>query len=647
MTFRPLRFPVVCSRHLVCSVFFAVSVLLAFSGCDGGGSGGGSPTPVEAEPLVVNSLQDVEDPADEEMTLRAALQQVPAGGTIIFDPALNGCTIELVLVGEENSVLKGELFEQGRFAGYQERNYGPSALYARKSVTIDASDLPDGIRLEWTGGAAEPARVLAVYGDLTLRNVTITGGYSVGLEIYDDPVQPYTLARGGGVAVWGHAVLQDCTIFGNTLIGDIDPGRDRGAFGGGVYADLLTVRDSVVSGNRVSGYGAAGGGVYTVGGAGFTYGDTTICRTAVTGNRISGLHTYGGGIYSDGGGRGKAKKLILENCTVARNVVEHNVSIEIPETLEPWFQFYFRGGGVYMSNGSMWLTSCTIAENDVTGRAHVFNNKPNMGGGGIAATIGNAHDVEEIRLRHSIVVGNTLNGVSEDVFTGSLMHFYSQGYNLVGNIDFNQILVPVPYWNSLSRRHWPKEGDHAGAAPENVLANVVRHDSILSAGTDEGDYAILWYEVKGGALDVIPNEIYVVRHVHGQKRSSLFDEISYDTLQADILESLANRLGEAFQPNIGEDLINADFYPEPEIWPTLPENANWIEFWRELDIAVGDQLGEAGIADAFWEDFIDSKAYLQKSIYSDTVYLISDDQRGVSRPEYYYGDIGAVEVGGL
>ena len=64
------------------------------------------------------------------------------------------------------------------FQGYQERNYGKSALYVDRSLTIDASSLPHGITLAWAGGDASHARVLAVYGDLTMNKVTVTGGYS-------------------------------------------------------------------------------------------------------------------------------------------------------------------------------------------------------------------------------------------------------------------------------------------------------------------------------------------------------------------------------------------------------------------------------------------------------------------------------------
>ena len=148
--------------------------------------------------------------------------------------------------------------------GYFDRDYGKSALFADKDVVIDASDLPDGITINWDG--AEPARVLAVAGDLTLTNVAVTGGNSVfdvaaDIGQHPDDNQTSTLARGAGIAVWGVATLTDCAIYDNHAVGDdADTSRDGGAYGGGVYADTVVMNNCVVSGNTVYGAGAAGGG---------------------------------------------------------------------------------------------------------------------------------------------------------------------------------------------------------------------------------------------------------------------------------------------------------------------------------------------------------------------------------------------------
>lgn len=628
----------------VVSLFLAC-MLLIFSGC---GSSDSPPGSVDTRLVVVTTLEDAADPGDE-ITLRAALELVADGGTIVFDPALNGGTIELSIIGEPHSILRGEVFsspaEGMQFLGYGERDYGPSALYARKNLTIDASAMPDGIHLHWSGGVQNPARVLAVYGSLTLRNLTISGGYAAALPL-DDAAQPFTLARGAGLAVWGKAVLQNCTIGGNAAFGDPNPSRDRGAFGGGIYADLLELEDSIVSGNAVRGFGAAGGGVYSVGGAGFATGGTSLSRSTLSGNRVEGQHAYGGGIYSDGGGPGNNRTLRLENCTVARNLVADHP--EIAEDAR--FQYYYRGGGIYMSNGFLTLIGCTVAENAVSGPEAVFNNRPNVGGGGIAATIGNAHVVENLNLRHSLVVGNTLNDDPEDIFSGSLIHFVSQGYNLIGRLDLSQILVPMPEAYSLSRKHWPKQGDlwDIRAAEVLLIDEAVHHPDILSMGVDADEYALLLYPVQGEARDAIPASSYTLSHVLGEYCVLSGGE---DDFLHHVLEKLRTQYVDELGANFGsdlEELADADFYGPAVTWPSNPDNVPWITFWRELEQEIGDRLGPAGLNDDFWGTFSSGLLgdYLWMTMVNSqqTISLSGLDQLGQSRPQGGGGDIGAVEM---
>ena len=102
------------------------------------------------------------------MTLRSAIEAAESNGRITFAFYLNGKTINLTVIGSEHTILKGELYNPDQtYAGYQERDYGASALYTRKNLTIDASSLSDGIN--WAGDDSSRARVLAVYGNLTLR----------------------------------------------------------------------------------------------------------------------------------------------------------------------------------------------------------------------------------------------------------------------------------------------------------------------------------------------------------------------------------------------------------------------------------------------------------------------------------------------
>lgn len=619
--------------------------------CAGCGTSGSTAPP----PTVVNSLVDADPPPGGTMTLRAAIREAKSGGTITFDRSLNGGTILLGLIGSDNSVLQGEIYSGMTFQGYGERNYGRSALYAAKDLTIDASALPDGITLTWTGGDSNRARVMAVYGNLTMRNVTVTSGYS-SAEAIVGGAQPYTLARGGGLAVWGTATLEKCTVSGNRCAGDNVSSRDRGTYGGGLFANGLVMTNSVVSGNAVIGYGAAGGGIYSVGGADGPGIHSSLSGCTVSGNRVTAQHAYGGGIFTLGGGPNFLMSLALTNCTIARNVVEDH-----PGLAESPTGYYYRGGGVYMGGGYLSVTSCTIAENGVSGPLAIFSRKPNIGGGGIAATVGNAHVVEDIAIRHSIVVGNTLNGAAEDLFTGSVLHLYSHGYNQVGRIDFSQILVPIPPWWSLSRKHWPKVGDMDNVAASDLLdlPNVVRHASIRSVGTDTGDLAVLWYPPTGSALDRIPAGGYMVDNVvlsQYQTAPETKDDFLLQVLDKLSTGEYGGILGNGFgtdyratfEAENGMSLDNVAWYGTPAGWPSDPLNIPWINFWRGLDNAIAGRLGVAGLGDGFWGSFASGPLGDNVTMHVNTtqygpVQLIGSDQLGNPRPYGPKGDIGAIE----
>jgi len=631
------------NRRQVVWFLFVVFLFGALTGCWGGSS---------RPEIVVNSLQDMADPPEGTVTIRDAIERINSGGRISFADSLSGGTIDLAIIGEEHSILKGEVFTlifdpmppHWQFDGYLERDYGASALYAAKNITIDASDLPDGITLNWAGGEADPARVLAVYGDLTMENVNISSGVASAVFLTSTfNEQGYTLARGGGIAVWGVARISDSTISGNMNKGESAGSRDRGAFGGGIYGDVLVLEDCVVAGNSVKGYGAAGGGVYSVGGRDSPE-NSSLTRCAVTGNRVAGQHTYGGGVYTDGGGRGNRKPITLSNCTIARNLVMANPDIPEPDPLDD--EFYYRGGGVYMSNGYLWIDGCTIAENVVTGYAATFHGEPNMSGGGVAATVGDAHVVEDMQVQQSIIAGNTVNGEAGDLFTGSLVGFYSYGYNLIGDLNFDHILPPIPPWLSLSRKHYPKEGDLDGIELSEVLSlgNVQLHATILSAGADSGSNAVLWYPPGGFALDTIPGAGYQIPYVKAGFSGQQFPEGFLD----DVLNQIDTLYGMDYSSMYGtRDLSLVSFYGPAVTWPSEPANTEWITFWRDLDAAIADSPGPLGIeklADDFWGQPFASGNGPEISNLGISIGLVATDQLGNRRPAGVKGDIGAIEI---
>ncbi len=611
---------------------------LAAGGCSTNDNG-------PSQVLVVNSLEDLAAPPAGTITLRSAIAAAGPGDVITFDGALDGDTIPLTVVGEEHSILRGEVYVNNAYSGYQERDYGRSALYARKDLTIDASGLPNGITIRWGGGDATRARVLAVYGDLTMMNVTVEGGCSESVALTGG-TQPYTLARGGGLAVWGKARLRDCTIAGNRCIGESGSARDRGTYGGGIYADGLDLEDCVISGNSAVAFGAGGGGIYSVGGGANAFGrgnNTSLKRCTISGNRVTANHAYGGGIFTLSGGPDNLATMFLTNCTIARNVSEDH-----PDYANAG-QWYTRGGGIYMGGGSVWMTGCTVAENAVTGELAFFSGRPNLGGGGGCATIGNAHTVETLWLQNTIVVGNTLNGAPGDWFAGSLLDFYSNGYNIVGDLDFSWILVPVPDWMMSSRKRWPKVGDLDGVTLEQALdvGGAQFHPSAVSVGTDAGGPAVLWYPPADLAADKVPNRDYDVSYVNAGYTG--FGGPADDFLNHLILQCRSRYgaiLGEDFGSGFG-DLTGTTWYGPARTWPSNPQNAAWIAFWHDLDAEIGDRLGQVRLGDDFWGTFttgpLGDHVRITVETRTKTFRPEATDQLGRARPRGTMGDIGAIE----
>ncbi|MCJ7555624.1 MAG: hypothetical protein MUP90_01770 [Gammaproteobacteria bacterium] len=683
-------------------------VLTGVSSC-GGGGGGSSSLPT----IAVNSLLDDAAPPTGTVTLRSALASAASGQRITFDQTLNGGTINLLFVGEEHTVLIGEVmgFDDANnisyLVGYFPRDYGKSALFANKNVVIDASNLPDGITLRWD--SPDTARVLAVSGDLALTNVAITGGnsvFDVAADVGQHPAdnQTSTLARGAGLAVWGVATLTDCTLYDNHAVGDdADTSRDGGAYGGGVYADTVVMDNCIVSGNTVYGGGAAGGGVFSVGGRDTRTNVSLIRRSAITENRITGLFAYGGGVYSDGGGIGLSTRIQIESSTIARNLVE-------PPALPP-FLFnlldigYWRGGGLYMSNGYMQVQSSTIVENQVFGKPRTTELGRQNIAGGIAATIGNAHAVEDMIIGHSIVVGNTvheINGVDpggytigsvypHDIFTGSVFYFRSMGYNRIGVIDFSQILAPIgePGWASLSRKHYPKVDDQDGVVMGNVLGSATLSAFINSSGVEADPFAVLHYEPMGSALDRLTSGNYNVTEVLGELDGQpwegknplllplMLDQIR-DVYGQPNFESEFRTYFQGFLSDIDPDTVGSQQYVNcnnvtidtleqaywcgpAQTWPQFAYNHAYIEFWHHLDSALANEiagvnvdqitnLGPALINDDAWTLlFGPGYSYfngITVHLFETTLGVnpLATDQLGNPRPADLLGDIGAVEI---
>jgi len=331
----------------------------------------------------------------------------------------------------------------------------------------------------------------------------------------------------------------------------------------------------------------------------------------------------------------------LTDCTVARNLAEDNP--DLPEA----GQYYYRGGGIYLGGGSLSVVSSTVVENEVNGNLAIFSNKPNMGGGGIAATIGDAHVVENMSIQHSIVLGNKLGGAANDVFSGTVLNFYSYGYNLFGVLDFSQLLVPVPLWLDLNRKHYPKLGDRDGVQISDGVAveHAQHHDSVLSAGTDAGQPAVLWYPPSGSALGQIPASVYTVTtYAAGYTGSGAPTDDFLNQVLKQVRTKYGATLGDDFGSSFG-DMTGTTFYGPVRTWPSNSANAPWIAFWRNLDTAIGDQIGTAKLGEDFWGSFSNGAVGNEIFTSNPAVHAIQRsvyDQRGAARNRVL-ADIGAIE----
>ncbi len=194
-------------------------------------------------------------------SLRQALVDICPGGTITFDPALNGGTVRLA----SGLVLRTNLNLVGPGANLLAISGGGPG----RSLTVNAgvTGLLAGVTVANGGG-------LANNGTLTMSNCAVSG-HLAG----DD---------GGGLRNGGTLAILNSTVSGNQSQGD--------AGGGGLYnTGTATIENSTISGNQAPGPGEGptgfGGGLYNLG--------TMILRHSTVAGNMANLQ--GRGLYLKGG----------------------------------------------------------------------------------------------------------------------------------------------------------------------------------------------------------------------------------------------------------------------------------------------------------------------------------------------------------
>ena len=266
---------------------------------------------------VTTTADELDSPVGANLSLREAIRDTPAGGTVDFDAGLDG-GLFFLLMGE---------------------------LVITENLTIDASLLLDGIALY---GVSD--RVARIDGSqVTIKNVIFRAGRASD-------------GNGGGIHVSNNSVLglYDCRIVDNEAIGI----NTNTGLGGGIYCDssALNLINTTVDQNSTSTIfdaEVAGGGIFITGGAGASL---TLIGSTIQGNSCP---KRGGGIRSTGSG-----SVSLIDSTVRKNTASSGGGIDqssgtlsISGSTIASNASTNSGGGLALSGVATTLIKSTIANN--------------------------------------------------------------------------------------------------------------------------------------------------------------------------------------------------------------------------------------------------------------------------------------------
>ena len=340
------------------------------------GNGGLTPQTILVTVSDVDDSLTVTTTADSVVTdgltsLREAIlfaNSQAGADTITFDPSVfTGGAASLIRLGGSELIVSETLTIDGSTG----TNILVTADANDDDVTVAGTDITDAFNNTNTADNSRVLRFTGTADDLTLRGLTLTGGSS---------------GEGGAIGFYSNGLitLEDSVVSGNNVTGEF-------ANGGGIYttSGAVTLNNSTVSGNQS---GAEGGGIYT------SSGDVTLNGSTVSGNRATGERFgQGGGIYTDAGA------VTLTNSTVSGNssygagggIMTNYGAVTVNSSTVSGNQSGEEGGGIYTDAGAVTLNSSTVS-----------GNNSGDDGGGIYTTSG------AVTLDNSTVSENIATGYS-------------------------------------------------------------------------------------------------------------------------------------------------------------------------------------------------------------------------------------------
>ena len=321
-------------------------------------------------------------------SLRQEIAMAPSGATITFAADLAGQTITLtsgVLAIGENLTIDGLGASKLAVSGG-----GASEVFSiagGSTVTISGLTITDGLATSGEGGGISSAGTLVLdscavtdnqagsfvaygggifnTGSLTLNNSDVSGNEAIGDSAF---------AAGGGIENQPGATLtvNDSTILDNTSLGV----ASTSAKGGGIDNEgggTVSLWGSTVSGNQAIGTSGqfaepALGGAISDGGS------LSITDSVVDDNRATGGSSSEFGAYAQGGavavtGRSDSGVLVPATLLMKNSVLSGNLADGGAVTGTGLFTEggFAEGGGLFVNEGDVTLTGCTLSSNEALG----------------------------------------------------------------------------------------------------------------------------------------------------------------------------------------------------------------------------------------------------------------------------------------
>ncbi|MCB1920103.1 MAG: DUF4214 domain-containing protein [Candidatus Competibacteraceae bacterium] len=263
-------------------------------------------------------------------------------------------------------------------------------------------------------------------GNLIVNNSTLSANFNVSISsgggilnntsgtlTINNSILTNNVSSASGGAIANNASSSMLTVNNSTLSGNSAANDGGGIYNGG---GTVTVTNSTLSNNSVTGTGSYGGGIYS------NTGTLTVTYTTLSGNSV--IQQRGGGIYFGG----SSGNVTLHHNTLSGNTGGTNsdaggIGIVGTSTgnitVNPIYNNTLSGntgrdgGGLYISYVTVPLFNNTIAGNTAT-----------RNGGGIAIGTGGI-----LNMGNNIVAGNSAATGRSIYGTGGLV---SQGHNLFG-----------------------------------------------------------------------------------------------------------------------------------------------------------------------------------------------------------------------